>query len=75
MKRTTLRLEADLKKQAELIAVKENTTFQAIVNQALRESLNQRDRRRAKLLILPKLSLGVPLDGLTRDDFYDEPKI
>lgn len=74
MVRTTLRMEKDLKKQAELVAVKENTTFQSVVNQALRENLGKRAKRRAKLLVIPKLSVGVPLDNLTRDDFYPNLK-
>lgn len=73
--RTTLRIEADLKKQAELTALKENTTFQDIVNTALRDNLEKRSKTRARKLIIPTLDLGVPLDNLTRDEFYPQPKI
>lgn len=74
MLRTTLRLEEPLKKQAEMAAIQENTTFQAIVNQALRERLTKTAKQRAKLLVIPKLDLGVPLDNITRDDIYGEPQ-
>jgi hypothetical protein len=74
MVRTTLRIEQDLKKRADLMAVKENTTFQTIVNRALRENLTNKAKGRAKILVIPKLDVGVPLDNLTRDDIYGEPK-
>jgi regulator of replication initiation timing len=71
--RTTLRLDKDLKKQAELLAVRENTTLQAVMNEALRERLNKTAKKRAKLLVLPKIDLGVPVDNITRDEMYGTP--
>ena len=74
MVRTTLRIEEGLNKQVEFRAVKKSTAFQAIVNHALRDNLTNAAHKRAKLLVLPKFNLGVPLDNLTRDEIYGEPK-
>lgn len=73
--RTTLRLKENLKKQAEKKAFEENVSLQTIFNRALELYLDQSAKRKAKKIIFKTHSLGVPLDNLTRDDFYPEPKI
>lgn len=73
--RTTLRLKEDLKKQAEKKAFTENVSLQAIFNRALGLYLDQSAKRQAKKIIFKTHHLGKPLDNLTRDDFYPEPKI
>ncbi len=71
--RTTLRLDRDLKKTAEMLALKNDQSFQDVVETALREHLNTAAKNEARILFLPSHDLGTPLDNLTRDDFYDEP--
>lgn len=75
MIRTTLRIKADLKKQVEKYAVEKDTTFQNIFNIALEEYLCKKAENKAKKLVIPTIDLGVPLDNLTRDDYYDEPNL
>ena len=72
--RTTLRLKESLKKTAEKKALQENTTLQEIFNRALENYLNQEAKKEAKKIIFRTRHLGVPLDNLTRDDFYPDPK-
>lgn len=74
MVRTTIRIEESLKKRADLQAIEDKTSFQAIVNRALEDKLTNTAKKKAKLLILPKFDLGIPLDNLTRDEIYGEPK-
>ena len=69
----TLRLDSNLKKNAEMLALKNDQSFQEVVTTALREHLNTSAKNEAKILFLPSHDLGTPLDNLTRDDFYDEP--
>ena len=71
--RTTLRLDSDLKKSAEMLALKNNQSFQDIVATALKDYLKNSAKNEAKILFLPSHDLGAPLDNLTRDDYYDEP--
>ena len=71
--RTTLRIKTDLKKAAQRRAIHENTTLQDIFNIALDEYLKREDRKKARKLVFKTHDLGVPLDNLTRDDFYDSP--
>lgn len=73
--RTTLRLKQDLKKKAERKALEENTSLQAIFNEALETYLDQQAKRKAKKIIFKTHDLGKDLDNLTRDDFYPEPNI
>lgn len=73
--RTTLRLKENLKKQAEKKALEENTSLQTIFNRALELYLDQKAKHQAKKIIFKTHNLGAPLDNLTRDDFYPEPKI
>ncbi|MDO8570871.1 MAG: hypothetical protein Q7R97_04780 [Candidatus Daviesbacteria bacterium] len=73
--RTTLRIEENLKRIAELKALEEDTTLQAIFNLALEDYLEKDARQNAKKIIFKTHHLGVPLDNLTRDDFYPDPKI
>ncbi len=71
--RTTLRLDSNLKKSAEMLALKNDQSFQEVVATALREHINTSAKNEAKIFFLPSHDLGTPLDNLTRDDFYDEP--
>lgn len=73
--RTTLRIEKNLKRSAEQKALEEDTTLQAIFNLALEEYLEKDAREDAKKIIFKTHHLGEPLDNLTRDDFYPDPKI
>ena len=54
------------------MALKEDTTLQAIFNKALENYLNQEDKKEAKKIVFKTHNLGVALDNLTRDDYYDE---
>lgn len=72
--RTTLRIKENLKKTAERIALENNTTLQSVFNSALQDYISKTAKQKAKKLIIKPISLGVPLDNLTRDDYYDEPR-
>lgn len=71
--RTTLRLKEDLKKTAERKALEEDTSLQEVLNRALERYLQEEAKKKAKEIIFKTHSLGVPLDNLTRDDFYTNP--
>lgn len=73
--RTTLRLNEGLKKTAEKKALQDDVTLQEIFNRALEEYLEKDARKEAKKIIFKTHHLGEPLDNLTRDDFYSDPKI
>ena len=73
--RTTLRLKYNLKKRAEKKAFEENESLQTIFNRALEQYLEKEAKKQAKKIIFITHNLGEPLDNLTRDDFYPEPKI
>lgn len=72
--RTTLRIKENLKKIASHKALQENTTLQEIFNRSLEQYLEKEARKRAKGIIFKTHHLGEPLDNLTRDDFYPDPK-
>ena len=73
--RTTLRLKENLKRDAEKRAFEENTSLQEIFNKALEAYLDKEARKQARKIIFKTHDLGVPLDNLTRDDFYPDPKV
>ena len=72
--RTTIRLKSQLKKIAEHKALEENSTLQEIVNTALEKYLDSEGKKEAKQIIFKTHHLGEPLDNLTRDDYYQDPK-
>lgn len=71
--RTTLRLRSDLKKAVERKALEADTSFQAFVHRALEDYLVKSATHKARRLVFHAHNLGVPLDNLTRDDFYPDP--
>jgi len=71
--KTTLRIKEDLKKAAEKIAFEEDKSLQEIFNKALEEHLATTEKKKAKEIVFKSHNLGVPLDNLTRDDFYPDP--
>lgn len=71
--RTTLRLKENLKREAEKRALEENTSLQEIFNRALYAYLEKEAKKEAKKILFKTHNLGVPLDNLTRDDFYPDP--
>ncbi len=73
--RTTLRLKENLKKNAELKALQDDVTLQEVFNRALEEYLERSAKSKAKKIVFKSHDLGEPLDNLTRDDFYTDPKI
>lgn len=72
--RTTLRIKEHLKKSAEEKALKDDITLQEVFNRALEEYLQKEAKKEAKKIVFKTHNLGVPLDNLTRDDFYEDPK-
>ncbi|OGE10257.1 hypothetical protein A3A60_01915 [Candidatus Curtissbacteria bacterium RIFCSPLOWO2_01_FULL_42_26] len=72
--RTTLRLKENIKRSAEKKAHEDNTTLQDIFNRALEEYLEKDAKKQAKKIVFKTHNLGAPLDNLTRDDFYPDPK-
>ncbi|MDE2589820.1 MAG: hypothetical protein KGL95_09185 [Patescibacteria group bacterium] len=71
--RTTVRLDEQLKRFAERKALEENKSLQEILNRALEKYLEDEGKKSAKILFKSH-HLGEPLDNLTRDDFYQDPK-
>lgn len=71
--RTTLRIEENLKRIAEQKALEEDTTLQAIFNEALESYLQKKAEKKAKKIVFKTHNLGVPLDNLTRENFYPKP--
>lgn len=71
--RTTLRINENLKKSAELKALEMNSTLQDIFNKALAQYLEQDAKIKAKKIIFKTHNLGEPLDNLKRADFYPKP--
>ena len=71
--RTTLRLKENLKKRAQKKALEENTSLQAIFNEALEAYLDQQAKYKAKKIIFKTHDLGVSLYNLRREDFYPDP--
>ncbi len=69
--RTTIRLNSQLKKIAEMKALEEDSSLQEIVNNALEKFLKDEGKKEAKRIIFKTHDLGVPLDNLTRDDYYE----
>jgi len=72
--RTTLRIKENLKKSAEQKALQDDVTLQEVFNRALEHYLENEAKKEAKKIVFKTHDLGVPLDNLTRDDFYDDPK-
>lgn len=72
--RTTLRIRENLKKSAEKRALEEDLTLQELFNRALEAYLEGKAKREAKKIVFKTHHLGEPLDNLTRDDFYPDPK-
>ncbi len=70
-----MRLKENLKKTAERKALQDDITLQEIFNRALEEYLDKDARNQAKKIIFKTHHLGEPLDNLTRDDFYPDPKV
>ena len=72
--RTTLRIDTRLKKQAEHRALEHNTTLQNIFNQALEQYLQKAAKKDAHKIAFVTHDLGNPIDNLSRDDYYSDPK-
>lgn len=69
--RTTLRIDDNLKRIAQIKALEEDTTLQDIFNKALESYLRSQAKKEAKRIVFKTHNLGEPLDNLTRDDIYD----
>lgn len=70
--RTTLRLNTDLKRAAEKRAHEQDTTLQAVLNEALEQYLNKQAKKTAQKIVFKTHDLGEPLDNLERADYYSE---
>ena len=73
LKRTTLRIDQQLKKAAEKQAIEDETTLQSIFNSALEQYLDKKAQSKAQKIVFRTHDVGEPLDGLTRSDYY--PKV
>ncbi len=71
--RTTLRLDTSLKRAAEKQAFDEDTTLQAIFNDALRHYLDTKAKNTARKIVFHTHDLGRPLNDLNRGDYYPKP--
>ena len=72
--RTTIRIQTDLKKAAEKVAIDMDTSFQDVVNRALEDFIEKLEEKKVKKIIFKTHDFGEPIDNLVRDDFYPEPK-
>lgn len=72
--RTTLRINENLKRSAEQKALHMNITLQDIFNEALAQYLEYDAQKQAKKIVFKTHDLQEPLDNLTRDDYYSDPK-
>ena len=70
--RTTLRINTSLKKAAEKRAAEEDTTLQAVFNEALGQYLDKKAKQTAQKIVFHTHDLGEPLDNLKRSDYYPE---
>lgn len=73
--RTTLRLDSHLKKSAEMLALRNDQTFQEVLNQALAQYLTKVAKNDAKKIVFHTHNFGTPIENLTRDDVYGVPKL
>ncbi len=73
--RTTLRIEENLKKNAERKAFADDVTLQEIFNRALEHYLESEAKIDAKKIVFKTHDFGIPLDNLSRKDYYPEPKL
>jgi len=71
--RTTLRIEKNLKKEADQLALEQDTTLQNIFNKALIAYLAKDAKKQARKIVFKTHNLGVPLDNLRRSDYYEDP--
>jgi hypothetical protein len=71
--RTTLRINTNLKQAAEKQALQENRTLQSIFNDALEQYLVTDSKKKASKIVFKTHDLGMPLDNLTRSDYYSSP--
>ncbi|OGE18612.1 hypothetical protein A3J19_03030 [Candidatus Daviesbacteria bacterium RIFCSPLOWO2_02_FULL_41_8] len=71
--RTTIRINENLKKIAELKALREDLTLQDIFNSALKHYLESEAKTEAKKIVFKTHNLGTPLDNLKRADYYPNP--
>lgn len=72
--RTTLRIDEELKKEAEKRALEGNTTLQAVFNDALADYLERQAKSKAQEIVFKTHDLGEPLEELTRSSYYPQPK-
>jgi len=72
--RTTLRLHTNLKNEAERLALENGSSLQEIFNAALDEYLSKKSHVKTQKIMFLSHNFGIPLDNLTRDDFYPDPE-
>ena len=73
--RTTIRIKASLKRDAEIKAARDNLTLQEVFNRALEYYLRNESKLEAKRIIFKTHNLGKPLDNLRRKDYYPDPQV
>lgn len=71
--RTTLRIKENLKKSAELKALRDDISLQEIFNRALEHYLDKEAKVESKKIVFKTHDLGRPLDNLSRADYYPKP--
>lgn len=68
--KTTLRIDKDIKKASEAMAVREGVSFQEIVNLALREYTITTEKKPPLSKILKSKNMGMKVKELTRALYY-----
>lgn len=69
--RTTLKIEENLKKEAELRALKKGTTLQNIFNKALKQYLNKENKKTAKKIVFQDAPIDKKMGNLSRQEIYE----
>lgn len=68
-----MRLKENLKEALEKHAFEEKLTLQEAFNKAIECYLKKEAKKKVKKLIFKTHHLGIPLDNLSRNDFYADP--
>ncbi len=68
--RTTIRLPQQMKTAVEITAIKQRTTFQPIVTQAISQYMQKNTTKNLKKIKFMSKNLGSSLDNLTREEIY-----
>ena len=73
--RTTIRLDPELKKKAQKLALEQDKSFQELIVEALDKYFEEEATKKAEEFFVPDFDLGKNINKLSRDDIYGEPDL